>query len=140
MAPAAARLGNVTPNRGNRGNDTKAPKPNPHWQLFADWCTARGLSPLPTTPEVIADFLATVPAAASTQAARLQAIRSAHRQASEPLPMPTVKPDSAWRSGKGWLNLAETIGRAPVAGWTAGLAGRRDAFLVVLVGQWGNSG
>lgn len=140
MTPATGRrLGNVTPNRVNRGNGTNAPTPNPHWQLFADWCAARGLTPLPTTPAVIADFLATVPAAASTQATRVRAIRSAHQAAGAPLPMPTAEPESCWRVGEGWLDLEETITRAPVAGWTAGLAGRRDAFLAVLVGQLGLS-
>lgn len=139
-APLTRRLGNVTPNRGNRDNGANsAAASNPHWQLFADWCAARNLPPLPTTPAVIADFLANVPAAASTQAARVRAIRKAHEAAGEPLPMPTAEPESCWRVGEGWLDLAETIGRAPVAGWTAGLAGRRDAFLAVLVGQLGLS-
>lgn len=136
MAATGARLGNDTPDRGIRGK-ASARVGNPHWRLFTDWCAARGLTPLPTTPAFIADFLATVPAAPSTQIARVQAIRRAHKDAGEHLPMPTAEPESCWRVGEGWLDLAGTIGRAPVSGWTAGLAGRRDAFLAVLLGQLG---
>lgn len=138
-AATTRRLGNDTPNRGKRTISANASAKNPHWQLFADWCAARGLPPLPTTPAVIADFIATVPAAASTQEARVRAIRRVHREAGEPLAMPTAEPESSWRVGEGWLDLGETIARAPVAGWTAGFAGRRDAFLAVLVGQLGLS-
>ena len=105
-----------------------------HWALFHDWCIAADQTALPASPTVIAQFFQEVPAAASTQAKRLQAIRRVHREHGEPLALPEAVPASPWREGEGWLDLNTTIARCPASGWTAGLAGRRDAFLAVLIG------
>lgn len=109
------------------------------WNLFRDWCTAAGQPFLPTTAEAIALFVEEVPAAASTRIKRIQEIRRAHRNAGLPLALPTREPLKPWRAGRGWLNLGDTLNRAPLEGWPDGLVGRRDAFLAVLIGEAGLS-
>ncbi|NKX55940.1 hypothetical protein [Arthrobacter mobilis] len=106
---------------------------SPLWVLFQDWCTAAGLPALPTNAEVIAEFFREVPAAPATRVKRLQVIRRIHRDAGASLALPASVP-GLWREGEGWLDLAGTLARCPVRGWTAGLAGRRDGYLAVLAG------
>lgn len=107
--------------------------------LFQDWCEAAGQPFLPTTAEAIALFLEEVPAAASTQVKRIQAIRRAHRDAGAPLALPLREPLKPWRTGRGWLTLEDTLNRVPLAGWLDGFVGRRDAFLAALIGECGFS-
>ena len=110
-----------------------APALSPVWALFRDWCEAADRPSLPTTAETIAEFFAGVPAAPATRAKRLQVIRRVHRHTGHPLALPTPTPvASPWREGEGWLDLTGTLTRCPTGGWTAGLAGRRDAYLAVL--------
>jgi len=54
------------------------------WQIFIAWCSARGLEPLPATPETVARFLsseATAGVKASTLGRRAAAIGYAHKLA-----------------------------------------------------------
>ncbi|GAA3667670.1 hypothetical protein GCM10023081_02890 [Arthrobacter ginkgonis] len=106
----------------------------PVWGLFRDWCEASGLSALPATADTLAAFFAEVPAAPATRAKRLQVIRRIHRQAGHVLALPDPAGALPWREGEGWLDLTGTLTRCPTAGWPAGLAGRRDAYLAVLAG------
>jgi site-specific recombinase XerD len=51
------------------------------FRIFADWCSARGVEPIPAAPEVVSTFLASQATAgvkASTLARRTAAIRYAH--------------------------------------------------------------
>lgn len=109
------------------------------WSLFDDWCMAADLQPLPAAAETVAEFFREVPAAGTTRIRRLQAIRRAHREAGLPLALPAHEQAIPWRSGKGWLELDDTLRRAPLKGWPNGLAARRDMFLVVLIGECGYS-
>ncbi|WP_172627355.1 hypothetical protein [Zafaria cholistanensis] len=118
-------------NREPKGRGATA---NPAWVLFRDWCEAAGLSALPATADTIAAFVAEVPAAPATRAKRLQIIRRVHRHTGHPLALPDPTPALPWREGEGWLDLTQTLARCPTAGWPAGLAGRRDAYLAVLAG------
>ncbi|MGK3708856.1 hypothetical protein [Arthrobacter sp. IK3] len=112
---------------------------SPEWSLFMDWCTAADVSPLPAAAETVAEFFRDVPAASSTRRRRLQAIRRVHAEAGAALALPVYEPDKPWRLGPGWLDLSETLRRAPLAGWPGGLAARRDMFLAVLIGECGFS-
>lgn len=112
---------------------------SPDWVLYQDWCAAADLPSLPTTAAAIAQFLQDAPAAQSTQAKRVQAIRRAHREAGAPLALPTHEPQTSWRVGRAWLDLPTTLNRIPLEGWPTGLVGRRDAFLAVLIGACGFS-
>lgn len=112
---------------------------SPDWALFRDWCAAAERPCLPTTAAVIAEFMAEVPAAASTQRKRVQAIARAHTAAGLPLALPVPAVQSPWRVGRGWLDVSEALRRVPMDGWPMGLAGCRDAYLMVLIGQRGLS-
>ena len=106
----------------------------PVWALFRDWCQAADRSALPATAETIALFFTEVPAAPATRAKRLQVIRRLHRHTGHPLALPAPTGAVPWREGEEWLDVAGTLTRCPTGGWTAGLAGRRDAYLAVLAG------
>lgn len=112
---------------------------SPGWALFRDWCAAAERPSLPTTAAVIAEFMAEVPAAASTQRKRVQAISRTHAAAGLPLALPVPAVQSPWRVGRGWLDVTEALCRVPVSAWPMGLAGSRDAYLLVLIGQQGLS-
>jgi len=107
---------------------------SPVWGLFRDWCEAAGLPALPATADTLAEFFREVPAAPATRAKRLQVIRRVHRHTGHPLALPDPTGPLPWREGDGWLDLTQTLARCPTAGWTAGLAGRRDAYLAILAG------
>lgn len=98
------------------------------WALFTDWCIAAEVSSLPTNREVIQAFLDELPAARSTRLARVRTIRIRHARLGMPDPYspaaaPSVGPDPV---------LPGMLAALPVHGWPAGVAGRRDAFLLVL--------
>lgn len=114
------------------------------WRHFAAWCAARGLEPLPATPETVARFLSAEAMAgikASTLGRRVAAISYAHRLAGH------REPPSGAEAVKAVLRgIRRTIGTAPVrkAPATAELigemlkhcpdtlAGKRDRALLAL--------
>lgn len=125
------------------------------WALFCDYAAATDQPALPTTVDALTGFLAAVPAAPATVARRIRAIAAAHRRAGHllerpaawtdpraPLPYALAGPDQQHRghSGSAPSGAGKDAGVAPgrllaacpTRGWTAGLWGRRDAFLVVL--------
>lgn len=114
------------------------------WQIFTAWCAARGLGPLPATPEIVARFLSTEAMAgvkASTLGRRAAAIGYAHRLAGYRDP-----PSSAESVKTVMRGIRRTIGTAPTrkAPATAELigemlkhcpdtlAGKRDRALLAL--------
>lgn len=105
----------------------------PHWQLYADWCEARGRVPVHASVEQLAAYAQEVPAAFSTTGARIRAVRIAHELAGAPFPYPVVSPVSAVRSGEGWAPISDAIAAVPVTRYPAGLVGRRDAFVLLLL-------
>jgi site-specific recombinase XerD len=114
------------------------------WQIFAAWCSARGLEALPATPETVARFLsaeATAGVKASTLGRRAAAIGYAHKLAGHREPPTKTEAVKAVMRG-----IRRTIGTAPVqkAPATANLigemlkhcpdtlAGKRDRALLAL--------
>ncbi|WP_420878957.1 hypothetical protein [Rhodococcus sp. (in: high G+C Gram-positive bacteria)] len=112
----------------------------PRWRLFADWCAGVGEVALPVSRGTLARFLVANPAAVSTQRERLAAIRAAHAAAAASLPAHT-RPTAvvAGRPVPRWLGSREAavVATLPTAGCPAGIFGRRDAALLVLVGAAG---
>jgi integrase len=112
------------------------------FRIFADWCHARGLVPVPASPDTVAAFLAaeaTAGARASTIAHRAAAIRYAHRLAGHETPTSAETVRAVMRG------IRRTIGTAPErkAPATADviremrlcpptLAGQRDRALLAL--------
>jgi site-specific recombinase XerD len=80
------------------------------FRIFADWCHARGLVPVPASPDTVAAFLAaeaTAAAKASTIAHRAAAIRYAHRLAGHETPTSAETVRAVMRG------IRRTIGTAP---------------------------
>jgi site-specific recombinase XerD len=80
------------------------------FRIFADWCHARGLVPVPASPDTVAAFLAaeaTAAAKASTIAHRAAAIRYAHRLAGHETPTTAETVRAVMRG------IRRTIGTAP---------------------------
>jgi site-specific recombinase XerD len=111
--------------------------------IFTAWCLARGLAPLPASPEVAASFLAaqaTSGSAASTIGRRAAAIRYAHRLAGFEPPTNAETVKAVMRG------IRRTIGAAPdqkapatadriadmIASCPATLIGKRDRALLLL--------
>lgn len=106
-----------------------------HWGRFVAWCEAAGHESLPATAATIGQFLTLFPGSASTQRLRRRAIRARHLAAGLPDPIPTVEarvwprpeaPDQA--------TVGEVLAAIPKYRYPIGLRGRRDAFLIVLLG------
>ncbi|NQX13714.1 hypothetical protein HQQ80_18965 [Microbacteriaceae bacterium VKM Ac-2855] len=105
----------------------------PHWQLYVDWCEARGIVPVPASVKQLATYAQEVPAAFSTTVARIRAIRIAHELAGALFPYPAPSPVPAVRSGKEWASIPDAIAAVPVTRYPVGLVGRRDAFVLLLL-------
>jgi integrase len=114
------------------------------WQIFTTWCVARGLEPLPATPETVARFLsaeATAGVKASTIGRRAAAIGYAHKLAGYREPPSGAEAVKAVMRG-----IRRAIGTAPTRKSPATadligemlkhcpetLAGKRDRALLAL--------
>ncbi|MCI4659672.1 hypothetical protein [Cryobacterium zhongshanensis] len=113
------------------------------WELFVDWCASMGTNALPTTAEVIADFLTEFPAPMEAQGRRVRAIRKAHENEGVPLALPTDRRASVLREGPEWASVPRALAQLPTYGHPkvleAVIRGRRDGWLIVLVGILGLS-
>lgn len=108
------------------------------YSRFADWCAVHGHTPMPADPSAVGEYLASAPAAPSTQRGRLSAINWAHRNAGFPAPgrSPYVRnlmnPARAARTERLHGLIEAALPNLPTWGWPAGLFGRRDAVLLHL--------
>ncbi|QKS12730.1 hypothetical protein HUN58_15010 [Curtobacterium sp. Csp1] len=106
-----------------------------HWGRFVAWCEAAGHESLPATAATIEQFLTLFPGSASTQRLRRRAIRGHHLEAGLPDPIPVVearvwpRPEAPDQAAVG-----EVLAVIPKYRYPIGLRGRRDAFLIVLLG------
>lgn len=106
-----------------------------HWGRFVAWCTVTGHEPLPATAATIEQFLTQFPGAESTQRLRRHAIRAHHLAAGLADPIPTVRARVWPRQEAPDHTAVETVLAAiPKYRYPIGLRGRRDAFLIVLLG------
>ena len=81
--------------------------------LWQDWCKATGHDPSETSAAALAQFAAQVP---STNAVLV--------------PRPAAR--DPWRvPERRWASVDTSLARCPAFGWPLGVAGRRDAWLVV---------
>lgn len=108
------------------------------WALFTDWCAATDQPPTPATPHQLARFLHDNPAAPTTQRRRVSVINTVHRRQGHPAPgtEEAIRRDlnatRAARLQRVSALVAERLPQIPIAGWPAGLFGRRDALLLAL--------
>lgn len=128
---------------GQTGSRATSRRESQDWELFADWCLSMELAPLPTSVETISEFLAAFPAPLETQGRRVRAIRRAHERAGEPLALPTAPVPSALREGAQWAPVTRALAQVQKyehpKNFHAALRGRRDGWLIVLVGFLGLS-
>ncbi|WP_307720203.1 hypothetical protein [Rhodococcus wratislaviensis] len=108
------------------------------WALFTDWCVATDQPPIPATPQQLARFLHDNPAAPATQRRRVSVINTVHRRQRHPAPgtdeaiRRALNATRAARLKRRSALVAERLRQIPVAGWPAGLFGRRDALILAL--------
>ncbi|MFE3105210.1 hypothetical protein [Nocardia tengchongensis] len=108
------------------------------WRAFAIWCAAVDHSPLPAAPFTVLEYVADNPGRAATVAGRLTAINAAHAAAGLPAPgraealRQALDDARAQRSARWRFAVDRMLPRIPVWGWPGGLAGRRNAALLVL--------
>ncbi|RRQ26208.1 hypothetical protein DK926_19635 [Rhodococcus sp. Eu-32] len=110
------------------------------WLLFADWCAAADLAPLPASPVTLAEFLGDNPASDSVQIRRVSAINRGHLDADHPPPgratslrlaLDSARAGRTRRRARQYMALAAAL---PTEGSAAALFGRRDAVLLMLSG------
>lgn len=106
---------------------------DPAWQLYLDWCHATGRDSRESTEADLERFFDEVPVADATRRARQRTIRRRLGFGLPPQQRLEAMPGPAWRAGDDPGELAALLAGIPTAGWTSGLRGRRDAFLLVAV-------
>lgn len=120
---------------------TAAVRETRDWGLFADWSRSFGRDPLPTSAELVGEFLAAFPAALETQGRRVRAIRRAHERAGLPLELPGSDSTRAFRTGTRWATVPQALAQVPKyqhrKNMARALRGRRDGWLIVLIGVLG---
>jgi hypothetical protein len=109
------------------------------WALFEDWCTAMGHQMMPASVDTLNGFLTAVPGRPSTTRRRLRAIRAKHLAARMVLPIELPTPSTTIRTGQGWVTIDRALAQLPTLRYPVGLRGRRDGWLLVLIGVLGLS-
>lgn len=105
------------------------------WALFCDWAEATDRNPFLATPPDLDPFLRQNPCASSVAALRVRAI-SIRLGWIESEPQEATH--RAWPEEDEWLlPLGEALERISISGWPRGFRGRRDAFLLTLLGHVG---
>lgn len=103
------------------------------WGLWVDWCVATGRDPTSATWADVERFVIQVPAAPTTVARRLGAIRAAYaRTYVELVGAPDDRVERLWsRSAEPQL-LSDRLAALPGYGWPHAVRGRRDAVILLL--------
>jgi hypothetical protein len=99
------------------------------WLLFVDFCAAGEREALPASVSTIAEFMYLVPVGESAAGRRQRAIRRAHAAAGQHVVSPFTR--------RKRREPAPGIGAFPTTRFPVGLRGRRDAFIVLLIGELG---
>lgn len=102
------------------------------WGLFCDWCAATGACALPATVATVERFAESVGGASSTRARRVRAVRAMHARHGYAVPHGTSGGHDT-RS----IPFEDAVRRIPVQGWPEGVTGRRDGFVLALLGAAG---
>ena len=114
------------------------PRERAVWQLFCDWCTASGRTPLPTDPLTLAKFVAATPASQATQRRRVGVVNAIHARAGLPTPgraeavRQLIYDHRRDQLRERAIAAAGAITRLPDEGWPTALFASRDALLLVL--------
>jgi hypothetical protein len=111
------------------------------WNLYADWCIATGRVINDTTEADFTEFARQVRTTPSTMKRRMRTVAERlHWYETRPV----LEPAQAWRSpgkyGLDWLAFSEALRHCARAGFPEGFYGRRDAWMLVLVGPTSEGG
>jgi hypothetical protein len=108
------------------------------WALYADWCHSWGRRPEHTDPDLLEQFFTELPAAPVTLQNRARAIRKEleRRGYSVTLPPrePRTPPPTLIRTGEKYATTEGALAQLPRARRVTGFRGRRDAWLLILIG------
>ena len=105
------------------------------WALYEDWCASWNRPPAPADNTVVDEFLAEFPAKRSTQLNRVRAIRNElERRGFAMAPRPRPPAASLIRLSPAHASLPEALAQLPRSRRVDGFRGRRDAWLLVLIG------
>lgn len=108
------------------------------WRLFTDWCAATGVDHDDALPGDLDNFLEFVDGnPRTTERRRRNVLRTMSRRGSGPRFAPLVKPELY--EGHGWVDVARALEQLPITRFPVGLRGRRDGWLLVLLGTLGFS-
>lgn len=100
------------------------------WDLFTDWCTATGRTPITSTWADLSDFLAEIPASTVIQQRRVRHIQTVLEQEPTGLPRPLVVATA--RPGPQWLTYPDAMTALRHEWHPEGVAARRDALILTL--------
>ena len=107
-------------------------------QLFVDWCAATDFASEPVGRAVLDAFFNAVPCAPSLRQRRargiLRMLTADLIQLDFPRPAPSA---TTIRSGAGWVGVSRALDQLPTLRYPVGLRGRRDGWLLVLIGVLG---
>jgi hypothetical protein len=106
------------------------------WRLFRDWCLAAGLEAEAATSDTVAAFMVASPSGPGTLKRRLTSIRRVLSNAGLPFDNP-AEVSSTVHTGDGLVSVREALAQLPVVRYPVGLRGRRDGWLLVLIGVLG---
>lgn len=121
-------------------DDSSGPAPlERHWDRFVDWCAAWHRTPLPAERGTVLEYLELFPGSASTQRLRRQAIRARHENAGYPDPAAPSPEMRVWPVGDDVHQVERLLAAIPKFRFPTGVRGRRDSFLIVLLGVLGFS-
>lgn len=112
---------------GNRAADRD-------WGLFQDWCAATGRDPDRADGRDLAAFIRECPASVPVQNQRVRRIQQALGWPVTGLPRPMVAAP-ARPGGQSWVSFAEAMAGVRHEWFPEGVAARRDALVLVLVGH-----
>ena len=110
---------------------------NADWALFQDWCASVGAESITADATLVEAFLAELPVASGTQVRRLRAIRRGLAAAGSELDIPHRPVASTIRRGAGWADVRRALAQLPTTRYPYGLRGRRDGWVLVLIGELG---
>lgn len=121
-------------------DDSSRPAPlERHWDRFVDWCVAWNRTPLPAERDTVLEYLELFPGSPSTQRLRRQAIRAHHENARYPDPAAPSPEMRVWPVGDNVHHVERLLATIPKFRFPTGVRGRRDSFLIVLLGVLGFS-
>lgn len=105
------------------------------WKLYEDWCASWGLDTAPADEHTLLRFVHELPAAPVTVQNRLRAIRRELSRRGYQMTAPPRPPaQTLIRTGEPYASTEEALAQLPRARRVAGLRGRRDAWLLILIG------